>query len=68
MDIPNVLALSLDEALKRLEAAGVKDYEVKLLLPPRDSEADFEGKDVRKYVVRQQMLLNDKVALTIVYR
>ena len=34
MQVPNVLALSLDEAVKRLEEAGVA-YEVKVLLPPR---------------------------------
>lgn len=67
MQVPNVLALPLDEAIKRLEAAGVA-YEVKVLLPPRDSEADFEGKEVRKYVVRQQALPDDKLVLTIVYR
>ena len=67
MQVPNVLALSLEEAVRRLEAVGVK-YEVKVLLPPRESEDDYEGKDVRKYVVRQQVLPDDKVVLTIVYR
>ncbi|MBQ8418593.1 MAG: hypothetical protein IJX10_08205 [Phascolarctobacterium sp.] len=67
MQVPNVLALPLDEAIKRLEAVGAQ-YEVKVLLPPRDSEADFVGKEVRKYVVRQQALPDDKVVLTIVYR
>lgn len=67
MQVPNVLALPLDEAIKRLEAVGAR-YEVKVLLPPRDSEADFVGKEVRKYVVRQQALPDDKVVLTIVYR
>lgn len=67
MQAPNVLALPLEEALRRLDAAGI-EYEVKTLLPPRDSEADFEGREVRKYVVRQQVLLNDKLVLTIVYR
>lgn len=67
MQVPNVLALPLEEAVKRLEAAGVQ-YEVKVLLPPRDSEADFEGKEVRKYVVRQQALPDDRSVLTIVYR
>jgi len=67
MQVPNVLALPLEEAVQRLEAAGVQ-YEIKVLLPPRDSEADFEGKVVRKYVVRQQALPDDKLALTIVYR
>ena len=67
MQVPNVLALSLDEAVRRLEEAGVA-YDVKVLLPPRESEADYEGKEVRKYVVRQQALPDDKLVLTIVYR
>ncbi len=67
MQVPNVLALSLEEALKRLAEAGV-EYEIKVLLPPRESEADYEGKEVRKYVVRQQALPDDKLVLTIVYR
>jgi hypothetical protein len=53
--------------MRRLEAAGV-ECEVKVLLPPRESEADYEGKEVRKYVVRQQVLPDDKLVLTIVYR
>ena len=67
MQVPNVLALSLDEAIRRLEEADVA-YEVKVLLPPRESEADYEGNEVRKYVVRQQVLPDDKLVLTIVYR
>lgn len=67
MQVPNVLALSLEEAVRRLEEAGVA-YEVKVLLPPRESEADYEEKEVRKYVVRQQVLPDDKLVLTIVYR
>ena len=67
MQVPNVLALSLEEAVRRLEEAGVA-YEVKVLLPPREREADYEGKEVRKYVVRQQVLPDDKLVLTIVYR
>ncbi|MBO5167764.1 MAG: hypothetical protein J6B49_01545 [Phascolarctobacterium sp.] len=67
MQVPNVLALPLEEALKRLNEAGV-EYEIKVLLPPRESEADYEGKEVRKYVVRQQVLPDDKLVLTIVYR
>ena len=67
MQVPNVLALSLEEAIKRLEEAGVA-YEVKVLLPPRESEADYGGKEVRKYVVRQQVLPDDKLVITIVYR
>ena len=67
MQVPNVLALPLEEALKCLAEAGV-EYEIKVLLPPRESEADYEGKEVRKYVVRQQVLPDDKLVLTIVYR
>jgi len=67
MQVPNVLALPLKEALKRLNEAGV-EYEIKVLLPPRESEADYEGIEVRKYVVRQQVLPDDKLVLTIVYR
>ena len=67
MQVPNVLALPLEEALKRLNEAGV-EYEIKVLLPPRESEADYEGKEMRKYVVRQQVLPDDKLVLTIVYR
>lgn len=67
MDIPQVLALPLDEAEGRLKAAGIS-YTVEALLPPRDSEADFADRDVRKYVVRQRKLSDDKLALTIVYR
>ena len=67
MQVPNVLALSLEEAVKRLEEAGVA-YEVKVLLPPRESEAEYKEKEVRKYVVRQQVLPDDKLVLTIVYR
>ncbi len=67
MQVPSVLALPLEEALRRVEAAGLQ-YEIKVLLPPRDSEEDFAGKEVRKYVVRQDILSDDKLALTIVYR
>lgn len=67
MQVPNVLALPLEEALKRLTEVGV-EYEIKVLLPPRESEADYEDKEVRKYVVRQQALPDDKLVLTIVYR
>ncbi len=63
----NVLALPLEEAAKRLESAGMK-FTVQVLLPPRYSKEKFAGKDVRKYVVRQQMLSDNKIALTVVYR
>lgn len=67
MTAPNVLALPLAEAARRLEAAGYS-YEVEVLLPPRDSEESFVGQDVRKYVVRQCNLSDDKLVLTVVYR
>ena len=59
MEIPQVLALPLEEAARRLEVAGCT-YEVQPLLPPRAS--------VRRYVVRQQQLSANRLALTIVYR
>ena len=67
MAAPIVLALPLAEAARRLENSGFT-YEVETLLPPRDSEADYEGQDVRKYVVRQRELSANRLALTIVYR
>ena len=67
MTAPNVLALPLAEAMRRLEAAGFA-YEVEVLLPPRDSEEAFANQEVRKYVVRQRNLSDDKLVLTVVYR
>ena len=67
MTAPNVLALPLAEATRSLEAAGYS-YEVEVLLPPRDSEESFVGQDVRKCVVRQRNLSDDKLVLTVVYR
>lgn len=67
MKAPLVLSLPLEEAATRLAAAGF-DYQCEALLPPRDSEADFEGRVVRKYVVRQKQLSDNKIVLTIVYR
>ena len=67
MQIPSVLALSLEEAKQRLETAGIA-YTVETLLPPRDNEADFAEQKVRKYVVRQQMQPDDILKITIVYR
>ncbi len=64
----DVLALPLDEAERRLSAAGFA-WEVQTLLPPRDSEEDFTNREgVRKYVVRQQKLAANKYGLTIVFR
>lgn len=67
MNIPQVLALPLAEAERRLKEAGCT-YEVQSLLPPRAREADFVGLAVRKYVVRQRVLSSNKIALTVVYR
>ena len=64
---PNVLALSLEEASRRLTEAGY-EFTVEALLPPRDREEDFLGKAVRKYVVRQRELACNKLVLTVVYR
>ena len=66
-DAPNVLALSLEEASRRLTEAGY-EFTVEVLLPPRDHEEDFQDKLVRKYVVRQQSLSCNKLVLTVVYR
>lgn len=63
----SVLALPLEKAQALLAAAGY-ECEVEVLLPPRDSEEDFAGKKVRKYVVRQKALSANKIALTVVYR
>lgn len=67
MEMPNVLALPLDEAACRLEQAGWA-WEARPLLPPRGTEEDFAGQAVRKYVVRQQMLSANRLVLTVVYR
>lgn len=66
MKIPNVLALPLDEAVRRLQAEHFT-CDIKSLLPPRDSEADYSF-EARKYVVRQQVLSDDRIVLTVVYR
>ena len=67
MNAPNVLALNLEEAARRLKEAGF-EFTVEVLLPPRDREENFEGQLVRKYVVRQQVLSCNKLVLTVVYR
>ena len=67
MNVPSVLALSLEEASRRLEEAGYS-FEVEVLLPPRDRKEDFAGQAVRKYVVRQRVLSCNKLVLTVVYR
>ena len=67
MNAPSVLALNLEEAARRLKEAGF-EFTVEVLLPPRDKEEDFAGKQVRKYVVRQQTLSCNKLVLTVVYR
>ncbi len=67
MEFPNVLALPLEEAERRLAERQIK-YEIQPLVPPREDIADYTSRDVRKYVVRQQVLSDDKLVLTIVYR
>ena len=67
MEAPNVLALNLKEASRRLAEAGWS-FEVETLLPPRDKEEDFDERYVRKYVVRQRVLSCNKLVLTVVYR
>ena len=67
MTVPNVLALPLAEGKKRLEACGLQ-CTFKVLLPPRESVEDYEGQEVRQYIVRQQLLSDGLVELTIVYR
>lgn len=65
MDVPQVLALPLEEALRRLRLAGIEP-QVEYLVPPRE-----EGKplpqEARKFVVRQVMS-DDKTVLTLVCR
>lgn len=67
MKAPSVLALPLDEALRRLHDSGYQ-CDINYLLPPREQAADHINSDLRKYVVRQQVLSDDKIVLTIVYR
>ena len=67
MQIPMVLSLPLEEAVARLESLGWS-YECEVLLPPRESLESFQGRTVRKYVVRQKALSDNKLVLTIVYR
>ena len=67
MNAPNVLALNLEEAARRLKEAGF-EFTVEVLLPPRDKEEDFAEKSVRKSVVRQRELSCNKLVLTVVYR
>lgn len=67
MTVPNVLALPLAEGKKRLEACGLQ-CTCKVLLPPRESVEYYEGREVRQYIVRQQLLSDSLIELTIVYR
>lgn len=67
MCVPNVLALPLAEGIERLKACGI-ECTCKAVLPPRDSVENHEGQEVRKYIVRQQLLSETLVELTIVYR
>lgn len=67
MAAPEILALPLEEAGRRLAQAGCS-WEVQPLLPPRESLAAYTNTAVRKYVVRQQELSANKLVLTVVYR
>lgn len=67
MEFPNVLALPLEEAERILQEKKIQ-YDVQLILPPREDESEYALQHVRKYVVRQQVLSDDKLVLTIVYR
>lgn len=67
MLIPDVLALPLSEAIARLEAAGIQ-YTVTVSQPPRKRAEDIEGRVPTEYVVRQQLLDNDKIAIVTVKR
>lgn len=63
----NVLALPLAEGIRRLENCGFT-CKCNVLLPPRQSEQDYQLQEVRKYIVRQQKLSDTEVELTIVFR
>lgn len=67
MEFPNVLALLLEEAERILQEKKIQ-YDVQLTLPPREDASEYALQHVRKYVVRQQVLSDDKLVLTIVYR
>lgn len=67
MEFPNVLALPLEEAERILQGEKIQ-YDVQLTLPPREDASEYVLQHVRKYVVRQQVLSDDKLVLTIVYR
>lgn len=67
MQLPNVLALPLEEGIKRLESSGFQ-HTCKVLLPPRESVEDYQNREVRQYIVRQQQLSDTLVELTIVFR
>ncbi len=67
MNIPSVLGLQLTEAERRLQKAGIS-FSVEVTLPPRESSASYDMSQVRQYVVRQQVLSDDKLVLTVVYR
>lgn len=67
MEFPNVLALPLEEAERILQEKKIQ-YDVQMTLPPREDASEYALRHVRKYVVRQQVLSDDKLVLTIVYR
>lgn len=61
--IPDVLALTLAQAGKKLSQAGYT-YEVRLTHPPKD----MPSTTATEYVVRQRLLDNNKVELITVRR
>jgi len=63
----SVLALPLEEGVKLLEERGMQ-CQCKILLPPREKAEDYQNREVRKYIVRQQLLSDTQVELTIVFR
>ncbi|MCQ2372623.1 MAG: hypothetical protein MJ050_00925 [Phascolarctobacterium sp.] len=63
----NVLALPLEEGVKRLEACGM-ECKCKALLPPRESLEAYNNLEVRKYIVRQQQLSDKEIEITFVFR
>lgn len=65
--MPMVLALPLQTAMARLAEEGFA-CEVEFVLPPKMREEDFQGRDIRRYVVRQRRLDENKVLLSVVFR
>ena len=65
MELPEVLGLPLEEAVPLLEARGW-EWTAKYLLTPRQREEAVNIPGCRKYVVRQQRLSENKVALAVI--